>query len=65
VHVYMLKYPCDYKKQAHKVCVGQNEPVMSLLEDFGLNLTYIWPWNEGWSQILNMNILTCVAMINQ
>jgi hypothetical protein len=26
-------------KQAHKVCVGQNELVMSLLEDFGLNLT--------------------------
>jgi hypothetical protein len=26
-------------KQAHKVCVGQNELVMSLLEDFGLDLT--------------------------
>jgi hypothetical protein len=26
-------------KQAHKVCVGQNELVMSLLEDFGVNLT--------------------------
>jgi hypothetical protein len=27
------------KQQAHKVCVGQNELDMSLLEDFGLNLT--------------------------
>jgi hypothetical protein len=26
-------------KQAHKVCVGQNERVLSLLEEFGLNLT--------------------------
>jgi hypothetical protein len=42
------------------VCVGQNELVMSPLEDFGLNLTLKW----GGSQILNMNILTCVAMIN-
>jgi hypothetical protein len=26
-------------KQAHKVCVGQNELVLSCLEKFGLNLT--------------------------
>jgi hypothetical protein len=52
-------------QQAHKVCVGQNELVMSRLEDLGLNLTYIWLWNEGRSQILNKNIFTCVAMINQ
>jgi hypothetical protein len=26
-------------KQAHKVCVGQNELVLSLLEEFSLNLT--------------------------
>jgi hypothetical protein len=29
----------EIQQQAHKVCVGQNELVMSPLEDFGLNLT--------------------------
>jgi hypothetical protein len=60
----MFKLSMHENKQAHKVCIGQNELVMSLLENFGLNLTLILPWNEGRSQILNMNILTCVAMIN-
>jgi hypothetical protein len=48
-----------FHEQAHKVCVGQ----MSWL--CMTNLTYIWPWNKGRGQILNINILTCVAMINQ
>jgi hypothetical protein len=50
-------------EQAHKVCVHQNELVMPLLEDFGQNLTYIWPWNEGRSQILNMNILSLHVLL--
>jgi hypothetical protein len=43
-------------KQAHKVCVGQNELVLSCLEKFDLN--------EGPGQIMNINFLTGVDMIN-
>jgi hypothetical protein len=53
-----------FREHVHKVCVYQNEMVMSLLEDFGLK-KLIWPWNEGQGQILNMNFLKCINNYDQ
>jgi hypothetical protein len=44
----------------HKVCVGQNKLVISLLEGLDWNLIL----KEGQGQILYMHIPTCVAIIN-
>jgi hypothetical protein len=57
---YCSQYREINMEQAHKVCVGQNELVMSLLEDFGLNLTLKW---RSRSNTVH-EFLTCVAMIN-
>jgi ABC-type transport system involved in cytochrome bd biosynthesis fused ATPase/permease subunit len=59
-------------KQAHQVCKGQNEQIMLSMTVLKIFFTVmkVWPlkmnfrhWNEGQSQISDMNNITCVKML--